>query len=545
MQLSIAYSILFGSIVSQAPTSSASTDATIRGRRQLLLPKTECILFLKDTQYLPIEEEISGEYELEQPDLFHTRVEEKWSCEFDPVQAKNLGVDIVEIEGIDEKFLENKGAKSGLSTMVISGGIIEGTEMLIVPSTAYVEVHELLDGDNKNLRQRQRNLIATSGTLNTLVVRVISKDGTEPSASIQQMRSDAFEDRLCLKSQYDACSHGQLKIEPFQGKTQTGRRINGGVVDVKIDSNPKIGNKQTFETKAKAKAAEIYGDLTQFDLVLFCIPPGTGDWLAYAYVNRWDSFYNDKWCSSISAQVHEVGHNLGLAHSGEGSMNYGDQSGMMGYSYEADDAPNMCFNPAKNYQLGWYKEQVESVNPLTNILAKKADNSRSFLLNGVEDYQFGRNGLNNNLIILRLKQQNSEDDYYVGFNRKKGMNLGTVEDADRVIIIKKTGDPNQYGQSWKVSRLSINDTYAIKNFDNSSFTVNVKLVSIIGNKDATVKVTVKNSVPCSKVKNRVLKFRGRNYKNCDWVSKNKKSRCSKKWGKELLSEWCPKTCGPC
>ena len=87
----------------------------------------------------------------------------------------------------------------------------------------------------------------------------------------------------------------------------------------------------------------------------------------------------------VSSTVHEVGHNLGLAHSGDGNLEYGDQSGMMGkntiggsllswhsyhastfspsicpptspsYSYNSDDTPLMCFNPAKNYQLGWYR----------------------------------------------------------------------------------------------------------------------------------------------------------------------------------------------
>ena len=33
---------------------------------------------------------------------------------------------------------------------------------------------------------------------------------------------------------------------------------------------------------------------------------------------------------SVSAQMHELGHNLNLAHAGEGSDPYGDQSGMMG-----------------------------------------------------------------------------------------------------------------------------------------------------------------------------------------------------------------------
>jgi hypothetical protein len=31
----------------------------------------------------------------------------------------------------------------------------------------------------------------------------------------------------------------------------------------------------------------------------------------------------------LSVQVHEVGHNLGLPHSGEGNNNYDDKSGMM------------------------------------------------------------------------------------------------------------------------------------------------------------------------------------------------------------------------
>jgi hypothetical protein len=47
---------------------------------------------------------------------------------------------------------------------------------------------------------------------------------------------------------------------------------------------------------------------------------------------------------------------LKLAHAGEGTEEYGDQSGMMGYSY-SEDSTKMCFNPAKSWQLGWYSDK--------------------------------------------------------------------------------------------------------------------------------------------------------------------------------------------
>lgn len=56
--------------------------------------------------------------------------------------------------------------------------------------------------------------------------------------------------------------------------------------------------------------------------------------------------------------TYQVGHNMDLAHSGETpcpsptTCEYEDQTGMMGYSYIDDDAPAMCFNNAKNWQIG-------------------------------------------------------------------------------------------------------------------------------------------------------------------------------------------------
>jgi hypothetical protein len=35
--------------------------------------------------------------------------------------------------------------------------------------------------------------------------------------------------------------------------------------------------------------------------IMYCLPPGTsGSWIAYAYVNSWNSVYNDQWCTYVS-----------------------------------------------------------------------------------------------------------------------------------------------------------------------------------------------------------------------------------------------------
>jgi len=39
---------------------------------------------------------------------------------------------------------------------------------------------------------------------------------------------------------------------------------------------------------------------------------GLGAWIAYAYVNSWLTVYNNNYCNYVSAQMHELGHNLNL-----------------------------------------------------------------------------------------------------------------------------------------------------------------------------------------------------------------------------------------
>mmetsp|Transcript_16814 Transcript_16814/g.34632 ORF Transcript_16814/g.34632 Transcript_16814/m.34632 type:complete len:107 (+) Transcript_16814:1-321(+) len=103
-----------------------------------------------------------------------------------------------------------------------------------------------------------------------------------------------------------------------------------------------------MENDANLAAYYVFGDLRdQFDLVLFAMPPGiVPEFSAYAYVGSPFSYYTDDNIENTMVTMHEVGHNLGLQHSGEGSEEYGDASGFMGYS--ATHNPSMCYNAANH-----------------------------------------------------------------------------------------------------------------------------------------------------------------------------------------------------
>jgi len=85
---------------------------------------------------------------------------------------------------------------------------------------------------------------------------------------------------------------------------------NSGVVQVRVDYHVSLpgSNKEGLQWAAMEAAKRLLGkDLHKFplyDLVLFCMPPGTDTWVAYAFVNHKFSFYNNLWCSSVSSQMH-------------------------------------------------------------------------------------------------------------------------------------------------------------------------------------------------------------------------------------------------
>lgn len=185
------------------------------------------------------------------------------------------------------------------------------------------------NGDRPNRDRR----LAVTGTKSVLVVRVIASDAAT-TATVQRLSDSVFgnnadgdgADAANLASQYSACSHGKLTFVEAPPRTGNAISIVNGATTVTLpntattDGDGVMNNAITAELNAQFNVAAPTPHLA--DHVMHCLPPGTMAGIAYASLPGTRSVYSDAWCTYLSAQMHEVGHNLGFHHSGEGGAEY-------------------------------------------------------------------------------------------------------------------------------------------------------------------------------------------------------------------------------
>jgi len=451
-------------------------------RRRHLAPGTECVTYMRIT----MNEDETNDH--------------AWSCEFSSEDAVQFGGErMVDIDGLTLEDINDRHAISGGTVLKVgASSYVETTDtgniLHVDTSDSFVieEMDEEIDVRHyKNRKQRRRRLSApdSTGNLKTLVMRLIDSEGAEPP-NAQKLEDDVWKDDACLKSAYEECSYNEITIEqPDEaGFSATYNNVEyKGIIDVQMegkagDESDKYEFWKKGVTLAETATGVGEGGIeNMFDLVMVCYPPGVqSGWIAYAYINHHVSVYNNDWCSYLSAQMHEVGHNIGLAHSGENGDEYGDQTGAMAYGFSSDDTPLVCFNAAKSYQLGWYTNHVTTIDPL-NL----PGGVQTLVLNGVVNYG------NGGFVSVRLESNGDVEggvDYYIGYNRATDFNVGTGEGADQVHVVEKVNEGygrNGYGQSWLKAKLSATDSYTL-DIDGTDVTITVD--SIVG-ADAIVTIT--------------------------------------------------------
>jgi hypothetical protein len=249
-------------------------------------------------------------------------LEETFVCEISPEDNDGESGHIREIEGTSaqieklRELLYTGELESGFSTLRIPGSeISEGG--VILPAG-----EEITLGHNG-----RRKLLANTGDRYFLAVRVAASDKVV-AATAASISDDIFGtngDTVNMVSQFDACSYGKFKIIPGPppGTDISSSLAAPGVIDVKIPINLQ-DTTSTRDAVANAITTAVQEKLGfnlpgPFDAVMYivegCYVGDCESWGAYASINSWRSVYRNDYYSHAAVQVHEIGHNLNLAHS--------------------------------------------------------------------------------------------------------------------------------------------------------------------------------------------------------------------------------------
>lgn len=143
-------------------------------------------------------------------------------------------------------------------------------------------------------RRLQKAYTDAMGVRRYAIVRVSTSDRA-PRHSVAELRSAFVNSVAGTEWQYAACSGGKLDFQLHD------------VYDVHLPGSVASYNNKGRDVRDAAthKLMEQLG-LTQHsfphvDNMLFCIPPGTGNWVANAGTGHWMSQFNDGWCTSLTA----------------------------------------------------------------------------------------------------------------------------------------------------------------------------------------------------------------------------------------------------
>lgn len=271
----------------------------------------------------------------------------------------------IRVDGVNSTYVEQLGLLSFESTLFAEGAVVdEGQKMVFMPWGTEIQVGKV--------ESHERRLTSATGDKHVLALRVqgsgsaVSKSEAQISQSLFGF-ADSF--NIDVKTQMEDCSDGKLRILKASDSANMPTTVKNAIgddsvytvtidMDISAQSNLiDVVNKATeqFQTDFGVTLKSLAANPSNPDdlLVIFCIPPGTGNWQGFATRNGWKSWYNDEECTFLSVLMHEIGHNLNLAHSGKGDYSYGDYTGYMGETFSEVGLPLMCFNAPKTYQLNW------------------------------------------------------------------------------------------------------------------------------------------------------------------------------------------------
>ncbi|KAL9184684.1 hypothetical protein ACHAXT_012654 [Thalassiosira profunda] len=312
---------------------------------------------------------------------------------------------------------------------------------------------QLVDNSRRLANANQNN--PYEGEKKVIVVRVTDKDGRAVPEDAQYVSDKFFgtkNDTATMNSGFEACSFGKLIMSYEYGEEIDSSVLSApGVVDVQIGVSLVESSQAAIAAAARAMVQKklkvsLPGPFDHVILVVeSCHPVETScAFAAWAYVNSWLSLFVGENYKYPAVTMHELGHNMNLAHSGgTDGRTYTDHTCLMGNPLFDDDISRMCYNPVKNNQIAasgsWYdEERIRVFDSGTG-----GPSSWRGKLIGVADYE-----TNNSSHPIVLKLEAGTAPWFLGFNRATGVNANNQQASDLVTVYKvQNGGGLSYSQS--------------------------------------------------------------------------------------------------
>ena len=390
--------------------------------------------------------------------------------------------------GEDDDDDEGKGGKkitdipSSAPTTTATTTVIES--VVLPPGNILIHTDPVVLNEHMGRRH-----LRYSGTKPLLVVRVIDSTGATPpggdAAYVSNKFFGTYGDTETIVSQFASCSYNKFNIVydtsygPYEAHIKN-QLSAPGVLEVQLPIsmyNSKNDIRRETQLAVESKLGiKLPGP---FSHVLFVLPQCVVDcgFAAYAYVGSYLSVYQGVYYQYPAVAMHEIGHNLNFGHSGGKTSSgeecaYCDHTDLMGNPLYKDDVADMCFNPAKTFQItvnggDWYDPtRIETFDPFNGAW--------SGTLVGIAEYgnMIGNTDHMHSRIVLKI-ETGTKLDLYLGFNRATGMNEDVKQGLNMVTIVEANGDGLSYSTSVLLATLTQGQTYSVSNWRGTGVTLTV------------------------------------------------------------------------
>ena len=306
------------------------------------------------------------------------------------------------------------------------------------------------DDSSSSLNNSRRQLLtAAVGTHTVLVVRILDGDAqfvpedaettTRITETLHKILFYGINDPNypSVQEQFYQCSGGTYLLEPTRD----------GVLTVTVSVDTPSDKELWREAAAKAVLEQLL-DTTNIDTStvpalaqLRSVADHVTLILPQSYIDQYDpdyratgevasslSTFSSDWAVSLSAYLHEWGHNLGLNHATLPLDPYGDTTSMMGISQFESYLPRKCYNAAQHWALGWYPNHRATVS-----VEDLETQARSVSLTGFVHH--ATTTTQQHAVLVELPSQ-----VYLQYNLAQSYNSGVDLYPNQVVLVVQNSD---------------------------------------------------------------------------------------------------------